>query len=111
MNKEIYVFMDSVSGQFGEPFTMANHIDLKRYFEELCKNSSLPTYALRDTVVIHVGTFVIENGSPSIVPVPFPTTVLRGDSFNVEEIRKQVFDVPASAPCLCAEEDCEACAE
>lgn len=111
MNKEMYVFMDSVSGQFGEPFTMANHTDLRRYFEELCRHSAVPTYALRDTVVLHVGTFVIENGSPSIVPVPFPITVLRGDSFNVEEIRNQISDVSVTASCMCSEENCEACAE
>lgn len=59
MKREIYVFMDSVSQNFGEPFTLANFAELRREFQKLCENPAVPAYAVRDTIVIHLGTFYL----------------------------------------------------
>lgn len=57
MKRELYVFMDSVSQNFGEPFTLANFGELRREFQKLCENPAIPAYAIRDTIVVHLGTF------------------------------------------------------
>lgn len=107
MKREIYVFMDSVSRNYGEPFTMANAAELRRHFEQMVRNPAVPAYAIRDTVVIHLGTFIPDSENPIIVPENIPVVVLRGDSYNVDEIRKQDSDGTASAHELCTCEDCE----
>lgn len=97
MKREIYVFMDSVSRAFGEPFTMANDAELRRHFRNMVEDCSVPAYAIRDTVVVHLGTFVPDPDHPHIDPDVVPFTVLRGDSYNVEEIRRQGSVVAATA--------------
>ena len=97
MKREIYVFMDSVSRGFGEPFTMANDAELRRQFGNMVENPSVPAYAIRDTLVIHLGTFVPDPDHPHIVADVVPFTVLRGDAYNVEEIRRQSPVVAATA--------------
>lgn len=103
MKREIYVFMDTVSRGFGEPFTMANDAELRRQFEHMVKDSAIPAYAIRDTVVVHLGTFEPNADHPHIVPDAVPFTVLRGDSFNVDEIRRQISSVDASTSELCSD--------
>lgn len=106
MKREIYVFMDSVSQNYGEPFTLANDAELRREFHKICENPAVPAYAVRDTIVIHLGTFYPDPVDPRIDPVPVPTVVLRGDGFNVEEIRGQSAPCSPAAPELRAGEDC-----
>lgn len=89
MKRELYVFMDSVSQNFGEPFTLANFADLRREFQKLCENPSVPAYALRDTIVLHLGTFYPDPVNPRLETLPVPITCLRGDAYNVDEIRGQ----------------------
>lgn len=98
MKREIYVFVDSVSQNFGEPFTLANAAELRREFRKLCENPAVPDYAVRDTIVLHLGTFYPDAVNPRIEPLPVPVTALRGDVFDVDEIRRQSPDGPASAP-------------
>lgn len=89
MKREIYVFMDSVSRSFGEPFTMANVAELRRHFDRLVKMDDVPAYVIRDTVVLHLGTFVPDSDHPVIIPENIPVVVLRGDSYDVEKIRSE----------------------
>lgn len=96
MKREIYVFMDSVSRGFGEPFTMANDAELRRHFERMAADVSIPAYAIRDTVVVHLGTFIPDSDNPCIVSDAVPAVVLRGDAYNVEEIRRQSSAVAAA---------------
>ena len=102
MKRELYVFMDSVSQNFGEPFTLANFAELRREFQKICENPAVPAYAVRDTIVIHLGSFVPDSVNPRIEPVSVPTVVLRGDAYNVEEIRGQSSACPSAAPELCS---------
>lgn len=97
MNREIYVMVDSVSGNFGEPFTMANHAELRREFENALKSPAVPAYAFRDCDVLHLGCFIPDVDSPRIIPAAVPTCVLRGGSYNVDEIRRQNSDVSSAA--------------
>lgn len=106
MKREIYVFMDSVSRSFGEPFTMANVAELRRHFEQLVRNPDIPDYVIRDTVVVHLGSFVLDPDNPVIVPEKIPVVVLRGDSYHVEEIRKESRGGSAAAPELHSSVDC-----
>lgn len=106
MKREIYVFMDSVSQNFGEPFTLANFAELRREFQKICENPAVPAYAVRDTIVIHLGTFYPDPVNPRVDPLPVPITCLRGDAYNVEEIRGQSSVCPPAAPELCPFEDC-----
>lgn len=103
MEREIYVMYDTVSQAFGEPFTMANLAELRRQFEQTVANPAVPVYAIRDVCVLHLGTFVPDSDNPRIVPLAVPTVVLRGGSYNVEEIRGQSSSVPASASQLHSE--------
>lgn len=106
MKREIYVFMDSVSQNFGEPFTLANDAELRREFHKICENPAVPAYAVRDTIVIHLGSFYPDPVDPRIDPVSVPTVVLRGDAYNVEEIRGQGATCPPAASELSSCEDC-----
>lgn len=101
MKRELYVFMDSVSQNFGEPFTLANFAELQREFRKICESPSVPAYAVRDTIVIHLGTFFPDPVNPRIEPLPIPITCLRGDAFNVDEIRGQSTDCSSAASELC----------
>lgn len=103
MKRELYVFMDAVSQNFGEPFTLANVAELRREFQKICENPAIPAYAVRDTIVVHLGTFFPDPVNPRIDPLSVPTVVLRGDGFNVEEIRRQSASCPPAAPELCAD--------
>lgn len=97
MKREIYVFMDTVSRNFGEPFTMANDAELRRHFGQMVENPAIPAYAIRDTLVVHLGTFIPDPDHPHIEPDVVPFTVLRGDAYNVEEIRRQNASVDVTA--------------
>lgn len=103
MKREIYVFMDSVSRNFGEPFTMANDAELRRHFLQMARNPAIPAYAIRDTVVLHLGTFVPNPDNPVIMPENIPVVVLRGDSYDVQKLREDNSD---SASELRDDEDC-----
>lgn len=103
MKRELYVFMDCVSQNFGEPFTLANFNELRREFQKLCENPAVPAYALRDTNVVHLGTFYPDPLNPRIEPLPVPITCLRGGSYNVDEIRGQSTACPSAAPELCSD--------
>lgn len=107
MDREIYVMVDSVSGIFGEPFTMANDAELRREFEQTLKSPAVPAYTLRDVVVLHLGTLHPDRDNPCIIPAAIPCVVIRGGSYNVEEIRKQVFNDAAAASVLPSGECCE----
>ena len=106
MNREIYVMYDSVSQNFGEPFTMANSADLRREFEETVKNPAVPVYAIRDVCVLHLGTFIPDSDNPVIIPATVPTVILRGGNYNVEEMRGQNSAGSSAAPELHSCEDC-----
>lgn len=95
MKREIYVFMDSVSRNFGEPFTMANDAELRRHFVQMVRNVDIPAFAIRDTIVLHLGTFVPDSENPVIIAENIPTVILRGDSYDVEKIREGI-SVPTS---------------
>lgn len=103
MKREIYVFMDSVSQNFGEPFTLANFAELRREFQKLCENPAIPAYAVRDTLVIHLGSFYLDPVNPRIEPLPVPITCLRGDAYNVEEIRGQNAPGASASSELCSD--------
>lgn len=102
MKREVYVFMDSVSQNFGEPFVLANFAELRREFQKICENPAVPAYAVRDTIVIHLGSFFPDPVNPRIEPLPVPITCLRGDAYNVEEIRGQSPACPSAASELCS---------
>lgn len=106
MERELYVMYDTVSQAFGEPFTMANLAELRRQFEQIAANPAVPVYAIRDVCVLHLGTFVPDCDNPRIVPLAVPTVVLRGGSYNVEEIRGQSSSVSAATSELRAAQDC-----
>lgn len=97
MKREIYVFMDSVSQNFGELFTLANFAELRREFQKLCKNPAIPSYAIRDTIVLHLGSFYPDPTNPRIETLPVAITCLRGDAYNVDEIRGQSSDGSTAA--------------
>lgn len=97
MRRELFVMVDSVSGMFGEPFTMANVAEMRRQFEQIVQNPSVPAYAIRDTVVVHLGSLNADIENPMLIPAAVPTVILRGDAYNVEEIRKPAVDVDAAA--------------
>lgn len=106
MNRNVYVLFDTVSGNFGELFTLANDAEMRREFEQLVRNPSIPDYAIRDCCVIRLGSFVSDANNPCLVPEAVPPVILRGGNFNVSEIRGQVSSVPASASELHSEKDC-----
>lgn len=97
MKREIYVFLDHVSQNYGDPFCMANLADLKREFQRLCENPAVPAYAIRDTLVLYLGDFYPDPVNPRIEALPAPITVIRGDSYNVDEIRGQSSNSSSSA--------------
>lgn len=97
MNREIYVMVDTVSGVFGEPFTMANDAELRREFEQSLLSPAVPAYTLRDVAVLHLGTLCTDRDDPRIVPTGIVSVVVRGGSYNVEEMRKQAFNDAAAA--------------
>lgn len=102
MKKEIYVFMDSVSQNLGDPFVLSNFNELRREFHKICENPAVPAYVIRDTNVIYLGSFYPDSVNPRIEPLPVPVTVLRGDAYNVEEIRGQSTACPSAASELCS---------
>lgn len=103
MKRELYVFMDSVSQNFGEPFTLANFAELRREFQKLCENPAVPAYAIRDTIVVHLGTFYSDPVNPRVEPLPVPITCLRGDAYNVDEIRGQGTSFSSVSSELCSD--------
>lgn len=105
MKRELFVMVDTVSGLFGEPFTMANVAEMRRQFDQIVQNPAVPNYAIRDTVVVHLGTLNADIENPCVVPAPVATVVLRGDAYNVEEIRKQNVDVDSAASELLSREN------
>lgn len=107
MRRELYVMVDSVSGNFGEPFTMANHAELRRQFEQIAANPALPAYALRDTLVVYLGALSADIENPCIIPAAVPTVILRGESYNYEKIRKCDSEMDAATSILPAGEGCE----
>lgn len=106
MNRNIYVLFDSVSGNFGELFTLANDAEMRREFEQLIRNPAVPDYAVRDCCVLRIGSFIPDANNPRIVPEAVPPVVLRGGNYNVLEIRGQSSSVSAPASELHSEKDC-----
>lgn len=97
MERQIFCFVDSVSGNVGEIFTLANRKELRREFRKICENPAVPAYAVRDVIVLHLGTFHCDPDNIYIESLPVPITVLRGGSFDVDEIRRQASDDAVAA--------------
>lgn len=76
---------------------MANASEMRRQFEQMVANPSVPAYAIADTCVIHLGVFVPDPDNPHIVPDAIPYVELRGGNYNVEERRRQASPVDAAA--------------
>lgn len=106
MKRNIYVLFDSVSGNFGELFTLANDAEMRREFEQLVRNPAIPEYAITDCCVLRLGSFISDTENPHLVPESVPVVILRGGNYNVSEIRGQVSSVSASASELHSEKDC-----
>ena len=87
--KNLYVFFDTVSGNYGDVFQAENDLVMRR--SALRSLASVPPEIARDTVVLCVGSIVLDNnGLPSIQPCAPVRTALSGSSPEVEEIRVQL---------------------
>lgn len=106
MKRNIYVLYDSVSGNFGELFTLANDAEMRREFEQLVRNPAIPDYAITDCCVVRLGSFISDIENPHIVPESVPAVILRGGNYNVSEIRGQVSTVSSSASEQHSDKDC-----
>lgn len=89
--KNLYVFYDTVSGNFGDVFGAENDLVMRRSaFRSL---ASVPPEIARDTVVLHVATISSDdNGLPYVCTCAPVRTALSGSSPEVEEIRAQLME-------------------
>lgn len=89
--KNLYVFYDTVSGNYGDVFQAENDLVMRRSaFRSL---ASVPPEIARDTVVLHVATVSPDDdGLPFICPCVPVRTALSGSSPEVEQIRAQMMD-------------------
>lgn len=87
--KNLYVFFDTVSGNYGEVFQADNDLVMRRSaFNSL---ASFPPEIARDTVVLHLATISSDaDGLPSICPCVPVRTALSGSSPEVQEIRAKL---------------------
>ena len=92
----LYVMQDRVSGAFGAVFESPNDETVKRDFINLASNAAIPEYAIRDTLVIHLGSFDQDEKNPSIQSVGIPRVILRGFDHEVCKARERA--VSADAP-------------
>lgn len=89
--KNLYVFFDTVSGNFGDVAEAENDLVMRRSaFRAL---ASVPPEIARDTVVLHVASISPdEDGLPSVSPCVPVRTALSGSSPEVEQIRSQMME-------------------
>lgn len=86
----LYVMQDRVSGAFGAVFESSNDETVKRDFINLASNPNVPDYAVRDTVVIHLGIFDQDVRNPSISSVGVPRVIIRGDDLEVCKVLERL---------------------
>lgn len=98
MTSSVYVMQDRVSKICGTVFEAVNDEAMRRDFVMLCSNPRVPDYAIADTVVIKLGTFVSDGAMPHLVPEAVPYVVLRGDEFEFTELRKRISVEDSSVP-------------
>lgn len=88
--KNLYVFYDSVSGNYSDVFSSENDLAMKRSAVRSLA-SVLPEIA-RDTVLLQVGfIYLDDSGSPVIKPCT-PRTVLHGSSSDVAQMRDRLME-------------------
>lgn len=80
----VYAVYDSCSGNFGDPFIVANDACAKRLFDNTLAQSSVPKYIRDDSVLYGLGFFDPKTGYfSSDVP---PYVVSRGSSVVVSDV-------------------------
>ena len=89
--KNLYVFYDTVSGNFGDVVEADNDLVMRRSaFRAL---ASVPPEIARDTVILHVATIASDDdGLPSVCPCVPVRTALSGSAPEVEQIRCQMME-------------------
>lgn len=89
--KNLYVFFDTVSGNYGDVFLAENDLVVRRSAVRALASFS-PEIA-RDTIVLCLGTIAIDdNDLPAIHPCLAVRTVFSGSSPEVEEVRFQLME-------------------
>lgn len=87
--KNLYVFFDSVSGNYGDVFQAENDLVMRR--SAIRALASVPPEIARDTVVFYLGYITLDHdGLPSIQACDVPCTAFSGLSPEVEEARSQL---------------------
>lgn len=94
----LYVMQDRVSGAYGAVFESPNDETVKRDFLNLASNASIPEYAIRDTLVIHLGSFDQDEKNPSIQSVGIPRVILRGFDHEVCKVRERAVSEDVAGP-------------
>lgn len=87
--KNLYVFFDTVSGNYGDVIQAENDLVMRR--SALRALASVSPEIAHDTVVLCVGDIHLDNnGLPTIQSCVPVRTALSGSSPEVEEIRAQL---------------------
>lgn len=87
--QNLYVFYDTVSGNYGDVFHFENDLVMRR--SALRSLASVPPEIAHDTVVLHVASISPDDdGLPSVRPCVPVRTALSGSSPEVEETRSQL---------------------
>ena len=88
--RNLYVFYDTVSGNYGEVFSAENDSVMRR--SALRSLASVSPEIARDTVVLHVACIEKddESGCPSVLPCIPVRTALSGSCPEVEQTRNEL---------------------
>lgn len=81
MRFNLYLIVDSVSGNFGSCFLAPNDNAVLRDFKNIVNSQSVPSEILRDTVIYCFGSFVPGDVIPAFESLPDARVVCRGSSF------------------------------
>lgn len=92
MIQRLYMMQDVVSGAFGAPFLAHSDAVVRRDMMRVAGDPAVPASYVYDTIVLCFGTFNGDLTSPRFEMFDVPTTVLRGDSDEFKNVRRQIPD-------------------
>lgn len=92
MIQRLYIMQDVVSGAFGSPFLASSDNVVRRDMMRVASDPLVPVQYVRDTIVLCFGFFNGDVTSPRFEMFDVPVTVLRGDSDEFKNLRRQAVD-------------------
>lgn len=89
--KNLYLYYDSVAGNFGDVFEFDNDLSMRR--TAVRSLAAVPPEIARDVVVLHVASIDSDADSrPVIYPCNPPRSVFYGSCPDVEQMREKLME-------------------